>query len=205
MSKLTKNNNHKVANLTPRQNELNTNHWLLNQHSKQLYHQVYICKRYLPQLNDLSTISLGTRVCYYNNVANWMEIKQYPIHHHFFFNFQKSISLLNWMRKNPIRRFQQLAKVQITFELNEETTSHPFSSFIIIMDMINNSSWPFNRSEFIRELAHSIWSCNHNQLIGNHSMLIISVTMQVHCRVLGTTLFPSISKINLRLMLQHFQ
>ena len=76
---------------------------------------------------------------------------------------------------------------------------------IIIMDMINNSAWPFNRSELIHELAHSIWSCNNNQLIGNLSMLINSATMQVHCHVLGTTLFPSISKINLRLMLQHLQ
>ncbi len=90
--------------------------------------------------------------------------------------------------------------------MNEETTSHPIiSSFNIIMDMLNNSAWPFNRSEFIRKLAHSIWSCSHNQLIGNQSMLINSVTMQVRWCVLGTTLFPSISKINLRLMLQHFQ
>ena len=106
----------------------------------------------------------------------------------------------------PIHRFQQLSKVLITFELNEETTSHLFiSSFIIIMDMTNNSTWPFNRSEFIHEIAHSIWSCNHNRILGNQSMLINSVTMQVQCRVLDTTLFPSISKINLRLMLKHFQ
>jgi hypothetical protein len=139
----------------------------------------------------------------------WIEWgnNQYPIHH-VFFNFQKSTSLLNLMRikQYPIHRFQQLSKVQITFELNEKTISHPFiSSFIIIMDMINNSTWLFNRSKFIHILAHSIRPCNHNQLIGNQSVLINSATMQVNCRELGTTLFPSISKINLRLMLQHFQ
>ena len=120
------------------------------------------------------------------------------------------IPYLFWIERGsnqyPIHWFQQLSKVQIILELNVETTSHPFiSSFIIIMDMIINSTWPFNSSEFNHELAHSIWSCNHNQLRGNKSMLINSVTMQVHCRVLGKTLFPSISKIHLRLMLQHFQ
>ena len=136
-----------------------------------------------------------------------MRIKQYPIHH--FFPIFKSPYLfwIEWgSNQYSIHRFQQVSKVQINFELNEETASHPFiSSFVIIMDMINNSTWPFNRSEVIHELDHLIWSCNHYQLIGSQSMLIKSVIIQVHCRILGTTLFPSISKINLRLVLPHFQ
>ena len=123
----------------------------------------------------------------------------------------------------------QFSEVHIFFELNEDQTiPHPSIStiikspnnfwieweknipsihfkLIIIMGMINNSTWPFNCSEFIHELAHSIWSCNHNQLIDNQYMLINSVTMQVHCHVLGTTLFSSILKIHLRLMLRNFQ
>ncbi len=131
-----------------------------------------------------------------------------PSINYYFFIFKSPyLFWIEWgSNQYPIHRFQQLSKVQITFELNEETTSRSIiSSFIIIMDVKNNSAWPFNRSEFIRELTHSIWSCNHNQLIGNQSMLSNSVTMQVHCCVLGSTLFPSISKIHLWLMLQHFQ
>ena len=129
----------------------------INKHSKQLYHQVYTCNRHLPQLNDLSMINLGTSAtttmypihkfesmwpapftaqwfikdqlrnkgefCYYNNVAN-----------HFlflFFSIFKSPYFF-WIecgsKQYPIRRFQQLLKVQITFELNEKTVFHPFIS-----------------------------------------------------------------------------
>ena len=126
----------------------------------------------------------------------------------FFFNFQKSISLLNTMRIKSISHSSISAIIKspnnFWIEWENNIPSIHFKLFII-MDMINNSTWPFNRSKLIHELTHSIWSCNHNQLIGNQSMMINSATMQVHCHVLGTTLFPSISKINLRLMLQHFQ
>jgi len=140
----------------------------------------------------------------------WFEwgSNQYPIHDVFFPIFKSPYLFWTEWGSNqyPIYRFQQLLKVQISIELNEETTSHPFiSSFIIIIDMTNTNTWPVSRSEFVLELAHTIWSFNHNQLIGNQSMLISRFTMQVHCRALGSTLFPSTSKINLRLMLQHFQ
>ncbi len=112
MSRVTKNNNHEVTNSTPNQNKFNTDHWVFNNHSKQLYHHIYICNRYLPQLNDLSMISLGTRVtvmllqqCSQSKSSSnfWIEwvSNQFPIYH-FFTKFQKSISLLKKMRIKSI-------------------------------------------------------------------------------------------------------
>ena len=134
--------------------------------------------------------------------------KQSISHPSFFSNFQKFIYLLNWMGIKTISHssISTIIKSPNKFWIEwENKIPSIYFKLFIIMDMINNSTWPFNRSELIHELAHSIWPCNHNQLIGNQSMMINSVTMQVHCYVLGTTLFPSISMINLRIMLQHFQ
>ena len=115
---------------------------------------------------------------------------------------------LFWMRVKTISHslisiiIKSPNKFWIEWENNIPSTH---LKLIIIMDMINDSTWPFNRSKLIHKLAHSIWSCDHNQLIGNQSMLINSVTVQVHCHVLCTILFPSIANIHLRVMLQHFQ